>query len=396
MTGAADPSRRRGLPLGRVAGAPIRLSPSWILIALFIAALFGPQVERVLPGPAWTAWAVALAYTVLLALSVLLHEIAHALVGRALGQRPEEIVLTLWGGHTQFRGPHATPGASVATALAGPAANLLLAAAAWTLGAGLDARGVTGLLLDVTVWANLLLAGFNVLPGAPLDGGRMVESAAWAATGSRDRGTEASGWAGRAIAVALVVLWIGLPLLRGGRPGVMSSLLVVWIAVTLWQGASASVERGRWGRRMSGVRLRALEIPAVAVPLGVTVAQATAGLGAGTAVVAVDASGRPRGVLDLAAVGAMTPTGAATTAVEAACRRVPEGAVLDADALPAGGAELVAALTRPDAPGVAGPDQTPVWVLVDRRGGVRSVLPRETILTALAPARAADPEEPRP
>lgn len=389
-------SASRGVRLGRVAGAPVVLTPAWVLVATFVVLAFGPQVARALPQIGAGAWLVAGAYAVLLALSVLVHEIAHAVVGRAFGQRPHEIVLTLWGGHTQFRGPHAGPGGSVATALAGPAANLVLAALAWGAGEALGARGVAGLLLDVTVWANLLLAAFNALPGAPLDGGRMVESAVWAATGSRDRGVAAAGWAGRAVAVGLVALVLVGPLLRGERPGLVMTVLLVWVALTLWRGASEAVERGRWGRRLERVRLDALRLPAVPVPLTATVAQALAVGDATTARVAVDEAGRPRGVVDLTAVQALAPEVAAATPVSAVCRAVAPEAVLDADALPAAGGDLVTALAALDRrDGLSALTETPVWVLTDAHGAVRGVLPRETILTALTDARPADPQEHR-
>lgn len=390
----------RALTLGRIAGAPVRLSPAWVAVAGAVVLLFGPQVARALPGLGGAAWLVALGYAALLALSVLVHEAAHAVAGRAFGQRPQEIVLTLWGGHTQFAAPQATPVGTVVTALAGPAANVVLAGLAWALGAAADARGVPGLLVDATVWANLLLAGFNALPGAPLDGGRMVESAVWAATGSRDRGVAAAGWAGRLIAAALVIGWVAVPLVRGERPGLVVSLLLVWVAVTLWRGASESVERGHWGRRLAGVRLADLAIPALAVPVDADAAAVLAGVPAGLAVVAVDEAGRPVGVLDRAALD-----GAAASArvpVAAACRAVAPHAVLAADSLPPSGGALVASLATAaesaadPRPGVPGLDSTPVWVLTDGHGAVRSVLPRERILTALATASRPDPEEPRP
>ena len=162
--------------LGTIAGAPVRLSWSWLLIAAVITLAFGPQIQRALPSLGGGAYAVALGYAVLLALSVLAHEAAHALTGRAFGQRTEEIALTLWGGHTQFRSPSARPLDTVLTAMAGPAANLVLAGLAHLAARAVPGPSVPALLLEVTVWANLLLAAFNALPGTPLDGGRMVES----------------------------------------------------------------------------------------------------------------------------------------------------------------------------------------------------------------------------
>ena len=365
--------------LGTIAGAPVRLSWSWLLIAAVITLAFGPQIQRALPAIGGGAYAVALGYAVLLALSVLVHEAAHALTGRAFGQRTEEIALTLWGGHTQFRSPSARPLDTVLTAMAGPAANLVLAGLAHLAARAVPGPSVPALLLEVTVWANLLLAAFNALPGTPLDGGRMVESAVWAATGSRARGVEAAGWAGRVVAVGVLAAVLGPPTLAGRAPDLFVVLLVAWVALTLWRGADDAVRHGRWSRRLETLRLEQVEAPAIALPEHLSVAEALAQADGGRrAVVAVDGAGRPRGVLDLTAAAGLTPARRTTTALAAVAVALAPEAVLVRDDVPAAGPGLAARLADP---------QTPVWVLTDAHGLVRSVVPRETILAAVDAAR---------
>ena len=365
--------------LGTIAGAPVRLSWSWLLIAAVITLAFGPQIQRALPAIGGGAYAVALGYAVLLALSVLVHEAAHALTGRAFGQRTEEIALTLWGGHTQFRSPSARPLDTVLTAMAGPAANLVLAGLAHLAARAVAGPSVPALLLEVTVWANLLLAAFNALPGTPLDGGRMVESAVWAATGSRARGVEAAGWAGRVVAVGVLAAVLGPPTLAGRAPDLFVVVLAAWVALTLWRGADDAVRHGRWSRRLETLRLEQVETPAVALPEHLGVAEALAQADDGRrAVVAVDGAGRPRGVLDLTAAAALTPARRTTTALAAVAVALAPEAVLVRDDVPAAGPDLAARLADP---------QTPVWVLTDAHGLVRSVVPRETILAAVDATR---------
>lgn len=365
--------------LGTIAGAPVRLSWSWLLIAAVITLAFGPQIQRALPSLGGGAYAVALGYAVLLALSVLAHEAAHALTGRAFGQRTEEIALTLWGGHTQFRSPSARPLDTVLTAMAGPAANLVLAGLAHLAARAVAGPSVPALLLEVTVWANLLLAAFNALPGTPLDGGRMVESAVWAATGSRARGVEAAGWAGRVVAVGVLAAVLGPPILAGRAPDLFVVVLAAWVALTLWRGADDAVRHGRWSRRLETLRLEQVETPAVALPEHLGVAEALAQADDGRrAVVAVDGAGRPRGVLDLTAAVALTPARRTTTALAAVAVALAPEAVLVRDDVPASGPDLAARLADP---------QTPVWVLTDAHGLVRSVVPRETILAAVDATR---------
>lgn len=302
--------------LGTIAGAPVRLSWSWLLIAAVITLAFGPQIQRALPAIGSVAYGVALGYAVLLALSVLVHEAAHALTGRAFGQRTEEIALTLWGGHTQFRSPSARPLDTVLTAMAGPAANLVLAGLAHLAARAVPGPSVPALLLEVTVWANLLLAAFNALPGTPLDGGRMVESAVWAATGSRARGVEAAGWAGRVVAVGVLAAVLGPPTLAGRAPDLFVVVLAAWVALTLWRGADDAVRHGRWSRRLEALRLEQVEAPAIALPEHLSVAEALAQADGGRrAVVAVDGAGRPRGVLDHTAAAGLTPARRTTTAL---------------------------------------------------------------------------------
>ena len=365
--------------LGTIAGAPVRLSWSWLLIAAVITLAFGPQIQRALPAIGGGAYAVALGYAVLLALSVLVHEAAHALTGRAFGQRTEEIALTLWGGHTQFRSPSARPLDTVLTAMAGPAANLVLAGLAHLAARAVPGPSVPALLLEVTVWANLLLAAFNALPGTPLDGGRMVESAVWAATGSRARGVEAAGWAGRVVAVGVLAAVLGPPTLAGRAPDLFVVVLAAWVALTLWRGADDAVRHGRWSRRLETLRLEQVETPAIALPEHLCVAEALAQADGGRrAVVAVDGAGRPRGVLDLTAAAGLTPARRTTTALAAVAVALAPEAVLVRDDVPAAGPDLAARLADP---------QTPVWVLTDAHGLVRSVVPRETILAAVDATR---------
>ena len=365
--------------LGTIAGAPVRLSWSWLLIAAVITLAFGPQIQRALPAIGSVAYGVALGYAVLLALSVLVHEAAHALTGRAFGQRTEEIALTLWGGHTQFRSPSARPLDTVLTAMAGPAANLVLAGLAHLAARAVPGPSVPALLLEVTVWANLLLAAFNALPGTPLDGGRMVESAVWAATGSRARGVEAAGWAGRVVAVGVLAAVLGPPILAGRAPDLFVVVLAAWVALTLWRGADDAVRHGSWSRRLETLRLEQVEAPAVALPEHLSVAEALAQADDGRrAVVAVDGAGRPRGVLDLTAAAALTPARRTTTALAAVAVALAPEAVLVRDDVPASGPDLAARLAAP---------QTPVWVLTDAHGLVRSVVPRETILAAVDATR---------
>ena len=116
-------SLRGGIPLGRILGIPVVLAYSWFAIAAFTVIAYGPVLAHNDPRLGATAYLVAFAYAVLLLISVLVHELAHALTARLYRWPTRKIVLNLWGGHTQFEDFTASPGRSVLVAMAGPAAR---------------------------------------------------------------------------------------------------------------------------------------------------------------------------------------------------------------------------------------------------------------------------------
>ncbi|WP_218220076.1 site-2 protease family protein [Nesterenkonia sp. Act20] len=240
MTSRPGTGARRSARM-RIAGVPVRFRVSWFLVSGAIVLLFGPQVQRIFPELGILAYAVALGYALLLMLSVLAHELAHALAARSFGWPSTEIELNLWGGHTEFLAHRATPVKSLAVSLAGPAANLVIAGLGWYFSGLFELTGVAALLIQVTVLVNFMVGVFNLLPGLPLDGGRIVESAVWGATGSQDRGLRAAGWAGRVV-VVLLLSGLAVLVITGIRE---ISLVVVVVAVMvsffLWQGASESI-----------------------------------------------------------------------------------------------------------------------------------------------------------
>ena len=363
--------RAAGVPLGRIGGVPVTLSWSWFVIAAVTVLLYTPVLLRAYPELGALNYAASLGFALTLALSVLLHELAHAWTGRAFGWPTGRIVLSLLGGHTHFGDVRTTPLASAVVSLAGPAVNLALGLAGWALLRTADPAPSLGwVLLDLTTWANLIVGLFNVLPGLPLDGGRVVESVVWALTGREHRGTVVAAWAGRALSVLLLVgtaatgLWRQTPAL----------VLVVLIAGFMWQGAGASLRSARILSRLHGVSATALAEPALTVPhdaslagtdqLVVThlAARHPAPGGAVPHVVAVDAGGRPVGLLVPAAADAVPDDRRAGTPLAAVLERLPEGAVLPGELQ---GEALLRAVARTDHPRyvVTGPGGAPAGVL---------------------------------
>ncbi|SOC54460.1 peptidase M50 [Ornithinimicrobium cerasi] len=285
-----------GWRIGTLSGVPVYLGRSWVLVALLVAALFGPTVARVVPQLGWGAYVVALAFAGLLLLSVLVHEAAHALVAQRVGFRVSRVVADFWGGHTAHDGTGGTPGRSAAVAVVGPLSNGVLALLGWGLTGALAEGGVPWLLAYAFTAANAFVAVFNIIPGLPLDGGFLLEALVWRLTGNRHLGTLVAGWFGRLV-VVLLVLWALLPALLEGRSlGLTRVLWVGVIALFLWQGASAAVRLGRSGLVVSRRRVGDVARPVGVVPLDAAVGEVD--WDARPLWVVVDGTGAPVGLVD--------------------------------------------------------------------------------------------------
>jgi Zn-dependent protease len=365
------PARREGIRLGRIAGIPVILAYSWFVIAAFTVIVYGPVLLQRNPAFGVTAYYVAFAYALLLLISVLVHELAHALTAKIYGWPTQKIVLNLWGGHTQFENFTATPARSVIVALAGPAANLVLAGGAWLVLSGSSLGIVADTLTNIFMWANFVIGIFNVLPGLPLDGGRIVESAVWKATGSQAKGTVAAGWAGRVIVVALGFWFIARPLLAGVTPDFSLLMITVLVGGFLWMGASAAIQQGTLRGRLHLVSATALATPAVGIPATATVADIRRLSTEGTAVVTCGPEGRPEGVVDLRALAAVPDSAADSTPATAVSYALVAGAYVPEWSQ---GQELIQYLSQ-----LEGRE----YAVVDHRGAVTGLLSQNAIVSAI-------------
>ncbi|NHI18397.1 site-2 protease family protein [Phycicoccus endophyticus] len=334
------------LRIGRVAGVPVYLDRTWLLLAAFIAwtGYRTGSVEGVGLGVAYAAWLVVAIFV-----AVLGHEVGHAVAARALGFHVHRIVATLWGGHTAYDATGATAGRTALVALSGPAVNAVLAAAGWA--ASLTLGYPAGAFAYSFAWLNGVLAVFNLLPGLPLDGGAAVQALVWGVTGRRDRGLLVAGWVGRVVAVVVGLVFVGGPLLRSGRVDLLDVAIGAVLTWVLWSGATAAVRRAGVERLLDTVRVGDAAEPAHVLPADTpfAVARELPGL-----VVCADEQGHP--TLVLAAAPADVP---GTTPVGALVQRIPTESVVEAEptgaigpvlrAMSATGVGLVV-LTRAGAP----------------------------------------------
>jgi Zn-dependent protease/CBS domain-containing protein len=219
--------------VGRIAGIEIRVDRSWVVIALLITYSMYLRVRFLYPG---TSTAVALWLAALSAVlffgSVLVHELAHAVVSQARGIRVQDITLFLFGGATRARVESRGPGDEFLIAVVGPLTSGILAALfgiAATLGRDVLSTPLAG-TLGYLGWTNLVLAVFNLVPGFPLDGGRLLRSAIWKATGSIGRATQIASMAGQAVGWLLVAGGV-VYLLAGNLAGGIWFAFIGWFLV---------------------------------------------------------------------------------------------------------------------------------------------------------------------
>ena len=189
MSSTARPDAGPGLRIGVIAGTPVYLGRSWPLIVLLVLLIVVPAQSGA-GGSLGQSLVVAVAFALMLLVSVLVHEAAHALVALWRGHRVDRIVADVWGGHTVYDATSGTPVSTALVAVAGPLSNLALAAVSWLVQPYVSGAVVQAVLEAVT-YTNLFVGLYNLLPGLPLDGGQIVSSLVWRATGRK--GTAAAG-----------------------------------------------------------------------------------------------------------------------------------------------------------------------------------------------------------
>ncbi|MEV5188588.1 site-2 protease family protein [Streptomyces werraensis] len=305
--------KRGGLLMGRPFGVPVYVAPSWFLVAILITWVFGGQIDRVLPELGAVSYLVSLFFAVAFYASVLVHELAHTLAALRFKLPVRRIQLQFFGGVSEIEKEAETPGREFVLAFVGPLLSLVLAGLFYLGLLAVDPGSVPGVLLAGLMVSNLIVAAFNLLPGLPLDGGRMLRAVVWAITGKPMTGTVVAAWVGRALAVCVL---IGLPLLTQsgalgsdavdnvGMDTVLDALLAAILAAIIWTGAGNSLRMARLREHLPELRARTLTRRAVPVesdtPLSEGLRRANAA--GARALVVVDADGVPVSLVREAAI----------------------------------------------------------------------------------------------
>lgn len=285
-----------------------------------IAALWFPEFAAAASGLGQIGLAVV--FGVLLMVSILLHELAHAVTARLFGYRVTGITLWAMGGFTTFRTTRAhTPAREAAIAAAGPVATLAVAAVGW-VGVTVTSAGVVqDLLLSLTL-ANLLVGIFNLLPGSPLDGGAIVRAIVWAVSGSERTGSVVAAWIGRGLAIAIAASPFLLAFSQGGRPSLPLAAVGLILGVLLWSGATSALQAAKAGDRLGGVSARQLARQVAMLDSAATVTDALAIATPQRHVVVLGETGAPVGVVNAAAAEAVPEQARNTTPARSVCTTI--------------------------------------------------------------------------
>ena len=201
--------RGAGFKIGRILGIPIYLHSSWFLIFALFTYQFGSEFSSV--NPNWTpaeGWALGLLTSALFFGSVLFHELSHSVVAIRYRLPVASITLFFFGGVARISREPDRPGQEFMIAAAGPLSSYFLALCFWLLFRFAPHDSMAGALASQLWWINAMLATFNLVPGFPLDGGRILRSIVWGITRDYTRATRISARAGQAIAYGLIGIGI--------------------------------------------------------------------------------------------------------------------------------------------------------------------------------------------
>ncbi len=362
---------RQGLVIGRPFGIPVYVSPYLFLVAAVLIALYGGSPGS-LPGSlhgSVARYGVAAAFVILLYVSVLLHELSHSVVARAFRLPVRRIVLYPLGGFSVVEPEPPTPGQEFMVSAAGPAMSLVLAGIGYLLLRQVHSSGILHALLELLVLSNVLITIFNLLPGLPLDGGRVLRAGLWRLTGNPGSATVMAAWSGRGLAVALVAFPL---VVRSAGDFSISGPYGLWlvvVAIFMWMSAGQALRSAKIRERLPKLQARALARRAIPIQPTLPLAEAIrrADLAQARALVVVDHDSKPIAIVNETAVMATPEQRRPWVDAGSLARTLDEGMILSADL---SGMDLIEAVSKVPAS---------EYLLVEPSGQVYGVLARSDL-----------------
>jgi Zn-dependent protease len=374
----AQSDARLGIIIARPFGIPVYISPWWFVVAAVLVVLYSNS--GTLPGTVQGAvprYLVAVAFVVLLYLSVLVHELSHSVVAIKFRLPVRRIVLYPLGGFSEIEQEPPTPGKEFLVSAAGPAMSLAIAGLAIGVNVLFDSHGIARVLIDRLILANLVVGAFNLLPGLPLDGGRVLRAGLWKLTGKSAYSTVLAAWAGRIIALALAAAVL---VSRDGEFGLANGygISVIAIAAFMWLSAGQALRSARVRERLPALQARALARRAIPIPPNLPLAEAIrrADLAQARALVVVDHEAKPIAIVNEDAVMATPEQRRPWVDAGSLARTLDPDMILSADL---SGMDLIEAVRKAPAS---------EYLLVEPSGEVYGVLATSDLDHAFAGTRA--------
>jgi Zn-dependent protease len=369
------PVQPGSLRVGQIAGIDITIRASWLFIAVLISVMIQPRIDVVAPGLGAFSYVAGLAFAVLLYLSVLLHELSHALSAKAYGLPVRSVTLHFLGGVTEIDGDPQTPGREFVISIVGPLTSLAIGGIALSL-TQIAPDGLLLFVVQALAGANIVVGLVNLVPGLPLDGGRVLRAAVWGISGRPNLGTVVAAWAGRVIALLTLALPLAIEAYTNQPPALVDYVMSMIISLFMWTGASQALISTKIRSKLPALHARELARRAIAVPddlpLGEGIRRAQ--VEQAGALVVVATAGEPVGVVNEAAVLSTPESRRPWVTVGSVARRVEPGLLLDVEL---SGEQLVRAMRA-----------TPAseYILVDQAGQVFGVLATKDVDNAFAAA----------
>jgi Zn-dependent protease len=304
---------------------PVYVSPVALLFAVFVAITAVPGYRDRLPQLSHgQLQSLAFTLALLFLLSLVFHELGHCFAALYFGLRVDAITIYGFAGFTEIRPEPPTPWREFVVAASGPAVNLVLGVAALLVRIPFSSDGVTSTLLFDIGWVNVALGILNMLPGLPLDGGRVATSVVWGVTHNRTRAFQVGAIGGLVVGAVFIV--IGLARLGSGG-GIFWCLLGLYLGYAAWQ----TLRQSRVTERLPLIAIprvmrRAELIQQADLPLSEALrrAQLTGALG----VVIVDANNAPVAVMSGSATDAVPPARRPWVPLSSVCRRIDESLIV--------------------------------------------------------------------
>jgi Zn-dependent protease len=369
------PVQPGSLRVGQIAGIDITIRASWLFIAVLISVLIQPRIDVVAPGLGAFSYVAGLAFAVLLYLSVLLHELSHALSAKAYGLPVRSVTLHFLGGVTEIDGDPQTPGREFVISIVGPLTSLGIGGIALSL-TQIAPDGLLLFVVQALAGANIVVGLVNLVPGLPLDGGRVLRAAVWGISGRPNFGTVVAAWAGRVIALLTLALPVAIEAYTNQPPALVDYMMSMIISLFMWTGASQALISTKIRSKLPALHARELARRAIAVPddlpLGEGIRRAQ--VEQAGALVVVTSAGEPVGVVNEAAVLSTPESRRPWVTVGSVARRVEPGLLLEVEL---SGEQLVRAMRA-----------TPAseYILVDQAGQLFGVLATKDVDNAFAAA----------